>query len=199
MYRSLSANIKKHSRILFFLLAPALLFTACGPKKPTGPLVAGGDFTLTDHNGNEFHLSDLKGKAVYLYFGYTVCPDACPFTLSKVRRVYDLLEDRSKQVQTVFVSVDPQRDTPEKLKKYLSYYKVGAIGVTGEDEVLADIAKRYEIKYQKVKTDSAVGYLMDHTTSLLLLDQNGEVRYRFRHKDDPRLMASITKLILPSL
>lgn len=199
MIRTKKRNAKL---VISSLILSLLLATFASCHKTDAPEIMenfGGDFTLTDFDRKPFHLSDLKGKVVLLYFGYTTCPDACPFTLSKIRRVYNILGKKSKNVQTVFVSVDPERDTPELLKKYLSYYKLGTIGVTGTPEEVATAARLYDVKYEKVDSNSAAGYLMDHTTTTFLIDPAGKVRYRFRHDDNPSLMASIVSLIVPSL
>ena len=184
--------------LILFLISALSMATFCtkGPALQND-LKLGGDFTLTDMNGKPFHLQDLRGKVVLLYFGYTLCPDACPFTLSKIHRVYSMLGDRSSKIQTIFVSVDPDRDKPEKLVKYLAYYDVGAIGLTGTPEEIAKVAKQYQVVYRKVDSGSAAGYLMDHSTYTYLIDAEGKVRYRFKHSDGPPFMASVIRLLVP--
>ncbi len=160
--------------------------------------IEGGDFTLTDHNGQEFHLHDLHGKTVLIYFGYTTCPDACPFTMSKIKRVYEILgPERSKKIQTIFITVDPDRDTAQKLGKYLAYFHVNAIGLSGTPAEIRKVSDQYGVTYEKADRGSAVGYLVDHTTYTYLVDVNGKLRHRFRHADTPASMASIIKVIAP--
>jgi protein SCO1/2 len=196
-----STIVKKtmsHLIILAFLWFSA---AGCDEKPQTVvPDVPGGDFTLTDDHGRVFNLADLRGKSVLLYFGYMTCPDACPFTMSKIKKLFSILgEEKAREnIQVLFVSVDPERDTPERLKNYLAYYDVGATGLTGSPEEIRKVADQYGIFYQKVEQDTAAGYLMDHTTNTYLIDAQGKLRHKFRHKDSPRLMASIIKMLLPA-
>ena len=121
------------------------------------------DFTLTDQEGKPFHLKDLRGKLVFLFFGYLSCPDICPMTLSKLARVYSLLGEQGKDIVTLFVSVDPARDTPQRLKEYLTYFKVKSIGLTGTKQEIDAVVAAYKATYEKVETESAAGYLYNHS------------------------------------
>jgi protein SCO1/2 len=103
----------------------------------------GANFTLTDQDGRPFQLSSLRGRVVLLFFGYTSCPDACPTTLSKLARVYKLLGRHRERVVTLFVSVDPGRDTPRVLKEYLKYFRVNAVGLTGTKEEIDRVVGFY--------------------------------------------------------
>lgn len=173
------------------------MITACGPSAPDKNYKLGGDFTLTDTSGEKFSLKDLRGKLVFLYFGYLNCPDACPFTMSKLSSVYSQFSDEEKdQLATVFVSVDPDRDTPEKMKKYLSNFPVNPVGLTGTEKAIDKAAQKYGIFYKKVDSGSAAGYTVDHTTYTFLIDQKGKLRYMFRHKDPVDKMVEITRLLL---
>lgn len=159
----------------------------------------GGDFTLTDHNGERRSLHDFKGKAVLLYFGYTGCPDACPTTLTKIKQVYQSLgEKKAKKIQTVFVTIDPERDSLSKLKNYMNFFEIDAIGLRGSPEEVRKAADLYGVTYEKVEMGSAAGYLMDHSTYTYLIDPSGKLRYRFRHGDSPSHMKSIIQLLLPA-
>ena len=156
----------------------------------------GGDFALTDQNGERFQLSDHRGKAALLFFGYTTCAEACPITLAKVKSVYSMLGSRQKDVMTVFVSVDPARDTPDVLKRYMEYFLKGSIGLTGEKREIDAVVKRYGARYEIEKSDSALGYHVNHTTDIYLLDREGKVRQRFKHADRPDMIAAgVRKLI----
>lgn len=130
-----------------------------------------------------------------LFFGYTTCPDVCPATLTRLSRVYrELQNDRiDDRVETVFVSVDPQRDTPEKLKEYLSYFAVRATGVTGPPGEIDAIVRKYGASYEKVPVKSAAGYLINHSMYLYLIDAQGQVRHLFRHEDPPEKIADLVK------
>ncbi len=123
------------------------------------PLSIGGDFRLTGSDGLPFVSQSLRGRTVLLFFGYTACPDVCPATMSRLARVY---QDLNKQgiagkVITVFISVDPERDSPEKLRQYLDYFAVNAIGLTGAPAQVADVAQKYAASYERAATTRRPG------------------------------------------
>ena len=134
------------------------------------------DFTLTSSTGDQLSLSDLRGKVVLLYFGYTFCPDACPTTLSELKKVPAALGDRADEVQVVMVSVDPQRDTPEVLREYLSYFDPSFLGLTGTEEEVLAAATPLGIYFSAHEGSAASGYLVDHTTTVLVIDKAGYLR-----------------------
>ncbi len=173
---------------------------ACRKADPElRPLAIGGDFVLRGSDGQPFDLSSLRGRVVLLFFGYTSCPDVCPTTLGRLARVYQDLakEGLDSGIETVFVSVDPLRDTPEKIAEYLDYFAVQAIGATGEPEAVAAVAKRYGASYERVEIDSAAGYVVEHSTFLYLIDAVGQVRHLFRYADPPERIVELTsKLII---
>jgi protein SCO1 len=189
-------RIKLHSFI--FLTATAILLISCSKSlsKQNADLPPGGDFTLTDHNGKSFSTQSLRGKTVLVYFGYTLCPDACPLTMSRLRSVFNILGEPANDVVILFVSVDPDRDSPEHLKKYLSQFKLNTIGLTGSAADIRKAADLYKVYYKFVDSGSQAGYLVDHTTLVFLVDKSGKLRYQFRHSDPVELMASIIKLLL---
>jgi len=149
----------------------------------------GNDFALTDQNGKPFHLSQLRGKVVFLFFGYTHCPDACPTTMAKLSQVYKLLQHDAGRVVTVFVSVDPGRDTTSVLKSYLTYFHMNSIGLTGTKEEIDMVVKQYGAKYEIEESDSAAGYHINHSTDLYLLDQKGDLARTFSYSDSARVIA----------
>jgi protein SCO1/2 len=152
------------------------------------------DFTLHDQDGHIFNLRDHRGQIVLLFFGYTTCPDVCPTTLSKLARVYALLGPMRTKVLTVFVTIDPQRDTPQKLKEYLQYFNINAIGLTGTKQEIDAVVDRYKATYEKVETNSsALGYMFDHTDYLYLIDTQGKTSHLFHPEDRPEDMAQIIK------
>ena len=157
----------------------------------------GGDFTLTDHHGQSFNLADHRGDIFLIFFGFTYCPDACPTMLVKLQDVYKRLDiPEGHTVRTLYITVDPERDTPEKLNDYLSYFTtIDILGLTGALDEIDTVAKQYSVIYNKVPLESAAGYLVDHSTWLYLVDQNGELRYRFRHADPAQeIMAGVKQL-----
>lgn len=154
------------------------------------------NFKLINQNGEPFELKELRGKVVLLFFGYLSCPDVCPVTLSKLSRVYrQLSEQERRDVQTVFVSVDSYRDTPEKIKEYLSYFSINAVGLTGDQMDIDFVVEDFDAWYQIVKSSSALEYLIDHTSYVYLLDQEGNVRYLFRPDDEVQHMTNIIRKV----
>lgn len=147
------------------------------------------NFTLTDQDGQPFQLSRLRGEVVLLFFGYTSCPDACPTTLSKLSKVYKLIGPQADRVVTVFISVDPERDTPRVLKDYLKYFRINSVGLTGTKAEIDAVVGKYGAKYEIEKSDSATGYHINHSTDLYLLDQKGEVVHRFKYDDGTEVIA----------
>lgn len=136
------------------------------------------DFTLTSAN-NDVSLSDFRGKLVLLYFGYIFCPDICPATLANVGQALRDLGSSADDVQLIMVSLDPERDTPEKLEEYTAHFHPSFIGVTGTPEQLAEVASLYGIFYQKTEGSAASGYLIDHTATLMVVDREGYLKLVF--------------------
>jgi protein SCO1/2 len=154
------------------------------------------DFVLTDQNGKPFHLSQLRGKVVFLFFGYTHCPDACPTTMAKLSQVYKLLERNADQVVTVFVSVDPGRDTTSVLKNYLAYFHMNSVGLTGTKAEIDMVVKQYGARYEIEESDSAAGYHINHSTDLYLLDQKGELARTLSYSDGTQVIVDGVKQLI---
>jgi protein SCO1/2 len=198
--------IKIADRALAALAVLCLVLAGCGSgaglddDPELQPLPIGGDFTLTGTDGQPFSLTALRGRTVLLFFGYTACPDVCPTTLGRLAGAYRELEKEglADRVTTVFVSVDPARDTPEKIGQYLSYFAVPAVGATGKAEEVAAVAKSYAASFERVATDSAAGYLINHSTYVYLIDPVGKVRHLFRHEDPPQVIADLTARLIKS-
>jgi len=134
------------------------------------------DFTLNDEAGQPVKLSDFRGKLVLLYFGYTFCPDVCPATLAQVKEALAQLGGDAERVQLIMVSVDPERDTPEKVSAYVRQFDPRFIGLTGDPETLTRITTAYGVVYEQHEGSAATGYLIDHTATLTILDRDGYVR-----------------------
>jgi protein SCO1/2 len=186
------------------LLATALapLLVACGETKPqfkaidvTGAEYA-RDFQLTDHDGRPRTLKDFRGKAVVVFFGYTHCPDVCPTTLSEIAEAKRLLGPDGAKVQGVFITVDPQRDTPEMLKAYMANFGPDFVALHGTPEQLAAVAKEYKIYYKKVDGKTPDSYTMDHSAGSYVYDPQGRVRLYTRYGTGPEALASDLKLLL---
>ena len=132
------------------------------------------DFTLSDQEGNPVSLSAFEGKDVLLSFGYTSCPDICPTTLMQLNSVTQKLGGKESQdLQVVFVTIDPERDTPERLQKYIPYFNDSFIGLTGSPDEIKKAADAYSVFYEREKRgDSGSVYFMNHTQTLFLIDKN---------------------------
>jgi len=154
------------------------------------------DFKLTDQDGQPFRLSRLRGRAVLLFFGYTHCPDACPTTMAKLATVYKMLGSDASQVVTIFVSVDPQRDTPGVLKQYLGYFHLNSIGLTGPKEEIDAVVKQYGARYEIEQSDSAAGYHVNHSTDLYLLDRKGQLAKSFKYNDRAQAIADDVRQVV---
>lgn len=151
------------------------------PELPVLPI--GGDFELTGHDGQPFALQSLRGKVVLIFFGYSSCPDACPTTLSKLSSVARRLGDDRSKIQALYVSVDPDRDTPPVLKADMENFSIGALGLTGKKEDIDKVVKQYAAAYEIVPTpESAAKYTISHTTSVYALDTAGRVRKTFAYE-----------------
>ena len=158
--------------------------TGSNLKKPEYYKNFGGDFSLTGPEGKTVSLEDFRNKLVLIYFGYTFCPDVCPVTLSNLKLLMLSLEEKAEDVQVIFISIDPERDTFQKLKDYVPYFHPTFIGLTGSEAELASVAKKYQTFYLKQKVESEAGYLMAHTDVVILVDQNGRFRGRYKSKYD---------------
>lgn len=144
------------------------------------PYPVAPEFSLTRANGELFRLSGQRGKVVLLFFGYTACPDVCPTTMAEMKQALDRLSpDNLEQVQVVFVSVDPKRDTPERVQEYVDHFNSSFIGLSGSEEELAKIWNAYGIYRLEVPGVSAAGYTVDHTARVTMIDRNGNMRVSF--------------------
>ena len=159
----------------WFLLLPRLqphVFSGTVIQSQTPP----PDVQLATTTGARAGLGDFEGKLVVVYFGYTFCPDVCPTTLSTLKKAVDKLGGDADDVQVVMVSVDPERDTPEVLADYLTFFDPGFIGMTGTDEEVFSVASSYGVFYQAREGTIETGYLVDHSAHLMVIDQEGYLK-----------------------
>lgn len=155
------------------------------------------DFTLTSQNGKSVTLSQFEGKVVIISFGYTHCPDICPMTLTILKDVMKKLLDAENKLQVLFVTVDPERDTPKRLKDYIPYFDKNFLGLTGTSQEIAKVAESYHISYFKDDTNSKAGYLMAHSSSVYVIDPKGNLFLEYSSNDlDPELIAEDVRRIL---
>ena len=176
----------------------SLALTACGvvPATDLLPLSIGGDIELTQAGGRVFRLSEHAAEVKLLFFGYASCPDVCPRALARVSQVEKLLGPLAEQLLAVFVSVDPERDTPDHLAEWLGFFGVRGVGITGSADRVASVAAAYGAFYEKKPSGSALGYLIDHSTYLYLLDRAGRVRRLVRSEDSPEAIAGWVSALL---
>ena len=163
----------------WLLVACSHTFAGVAPN-PIGPAP---DFALTDENGQPFKLSDLRGKWILLAYGYTHCPDVCPLTLSHLRDVKKIVDPNGDRVQVVFVTIDPERDMPDIMHKYVGHFDKAFPqkfkGLSGTPEEIATAARPYHVRYEKKETGSADGYSMAHTAEVHLIDPQFNWRMTF--------------------
>ena len=138
-------------------------------------------FSLTDHTGKPRTLQDFKGKVVVLFFGYTQCPDVCPTTMSEMAAVMKELGPAAKDVQVLFVTLDPERDTRELLAAYVPAFHPSFIGLYGDKEATARTAKEFKLFYAKVPGTEPGSYTVDHTAGSYVFDRDGKLRLFVRH------------------
>jgi protein SCO1/2 len=142
--------------------------TAYNPPRAAPPL------QLTDQDGRPFDLSSLRGTPVFVYFGYTHCPDICPTTIADLR---DAIARAAVPAQVVYVTIDPARDDVAAMKQYVSWYKAGYIGLTGTESQIAEAATAWGVSYRRLESASASGYAMAHSTDTYLIDADGALRH----------------------
>jgi protein SCO1/2 len=143
------------------------------------PYPVAPDFALTHANGNSFRLSERRGKLVILFFGYTACPDVCPTTMAELNQALGKIGEKADQVQVLFVTVDPRRDTPERVQEYVDHFNPNFIGLSGSEAELAKVWNDYGVFREVVEGTSAAGDLVNHTARVTLIDRQGNLRVSF--------------------
>ncbi|WP_192871664.1 SCO family protein [Variovorax sp. JS1663] len=184
--------------------AAALSLAACSENKPsfnavdiTGADYAKG-FSLTDAEGKQRTLADFKGKVVVMFFGYAQCPDVCPTTMSEMAQVKQQLGSDADKLQVVFVTVDPERDTPEVMKAYMGAFDPAFVALIPTQEQLAAVAKDYKVYYKKVEGKTPTSYSMDHSAASFVYDTEGRLRLYARYGAGVPAMVSDVKALLKS-
>lgn len=170
--------------LVTLLALAALAFSACERSAPQPTFHARDitgvmpplQFTLTDGSGATVTAADYRGKTVLVFFGYTHCPDVCPTTLGNLSQVLKRLGPAADAVRVLFVSVDPQRDTPKLLKDYAAAFAPQVVGLTGTDAQLTDVVKRYRVAYRHDKPDAHGDYAVYHSSAIFIFDDNGDAR-----------------------
>lgn len=189
----------------FSLLVGAIGFmSGCSDKKPSFAAidVTGADyardFSLTDHNGQARTIQDFSGKVVVLFFGYTQCPDVCPTSMAELAEVKKMLGKDGDRLQGLFVTVDPQRDTPEVLKGYMTNFDPSFLALYTTPDKLAALSKDYKVYFKKVEGQTPTSYTMDHSAGSYVYDTQGKLRLYTRYGTGVAPLLADIKLLLQS-
>ncbi|MFZ5567770.1 MAG: SCO family protein [Pseudomonadota bacterium] len=194
------------STLLALLAGGALLLGACseGGKASFNAIDVTGadyakDFALTDHNGQARTLKDFQGKIVVMFFGYTQCPDVCPTSMTELAAVKKLLGPDGDKVQGLFVTVDPERDTPEIMRAYMANFDPSFLALyAASPDQLAAVAKDYKVYYKKVEGKTPTSYTMDHSAGMYVYDTQGRLRLYSRYGSGAGALADDIRLLLKS-
>ncbi len=185
------------------LLAMALLLACSKPPVFNSTDLTGTEIgsaglaqTLTDHTGKPRKLGDFQGKVVVIFFGYTQCPDVCPTVLTKMREVMSLLGSDAEKVQVVFMTIDPERDTQALLAQYVPAFHPSFLGVFGDANATAAVAKDFKIFFQKSPGTTPGSYTMDHSSGSYVIDAKGKLRLYLKHEDTAPQIAQDLKRLL---
>lgn len=154
-------------------------------------------FSLQKADGSWFRLEEQRGKIVLLFFGYTFCPDVCPTTLAELSQALARLDvDQQAQVQVVFISVDPERDTPERVQAFVRHFAPGFLGLSGSEAQLQSIWQAYGVYREIQQSSSAAGYLVNHSARVYLIDQEGNLRLTYAFGTPPEDLTHDLRLLL---
>ncbi|MFN3737264.1 SCO family protein [Hydrogenophaga sp.] len=191
-----------HRRTLLAAAIATTLLGACSKQAPafkavdiTGAEYATG-FNLTDHNGQKRTLADFKGKAVVIFFGYTQCPDVCPTSMTELAQAKQLLGPDGDKLQGLFISVDPERDTPEVMKAYMASFDPTFLALYAPAGELPEVARQFKIYYKKVDGPTPTSYTMDHAAGSYVYDTQGRIRLYHRYGSGAQALADDVKLLL---
>lgn len=186
--RNINLQVTTMQRWLFgFLtLVAVLILSGCGGYEFRGTVLEppnpAPELPLTDQFGRDFRLSDYRGKVVLLFFGFTHCPDICPTALGDLKRVMEKLGNNAEKVQVVFVSVDPERDTPNLMQRYLASFNPTFLGLNGDRAILEQAYKDYGVTViRRDLPNSGLGYTIDHSGYIYAIDQVGNWRLLWAH------------------
>ena len=184
------------------LALSAGILAACSPDKPqfksvdlTGADYASG-FSLSDQNGQTRTLKDFAGKVVVVFFGYTQCPDVCPTTMAELAQVKKLLGPDGDKLQAVFITVDPERDTPELLKAYMGNFDPSFVALRPSMAQLPEVAKDFKVFYKKAEGKTPGSYSMDHSAGSYIFDAKGRIRLYTRYGSGTENLVSDIRLLL---
>ena len=183
--------------VLFFTSVFVYKSPAHNNSEPPIKENSGGDFTLKSAAG-PFSLKDLRGSVVLIFFGYTACPTVCPISLATIANVYTMMSPTELQgTRALFISLDPERDNLELLDRYTKYFHPNIIGLTDEISVLKKVAEKFGVKYKKTLVpDSTLGYVISHSSDIILVDRDGVLRMTVPHDiDTDHLLKQLNSLL----
>lgn len=187
------------------IVAMFVFLTACNSAQNAGQFNAtdvsnagfGGAFNLTDHTGKARTLADFKGKVIVLFFGYSHCPDVCPTTMADLKQAMKLLGSRADEVQVLFVTLDPERDTQAVLAQYVPHFDQRFIGLFGTRTQTEQVTKDFKLYAAKVENTGKSGYTIDHSAGSYVFDKAGKLRLYVAFGTQPKEVASdIEKLLI---
>ena len=188
-------------RSILKLLGLASLPLAACSRKPVsfkGIDITGADyahdFHLRGHDGRDYSLASFKGKYLLIFFGFTQCPDICPTALSRAVLIRQLLAEKAGQLQVIFITIDPERDTQDLLAQYLLAFDPGFLGLRGDAQQTAEVAKAFKVFYQKVPSGSS--YTMDHTSISYVFDAAGKIRLALKHEQTAESCAADIRTLM---
>ena len=190
-----------HRRRVLIAGVAGLGLVACAPKEAFKSIDITGanyarDFELPDTEGKLRRLADFKGKVVVLFFGYTQCPDVCPTTLQELTQARQLMGPLGDRVQGIFVTIDPERDTPEMLRNYMQSFDPGYVALVPNAQQLEQAAKDFKVYYKKAAGKTPTSYTMEHTAASFIFDPQGRVRLFTRYGLGAQALADDLKLLL---
>ena len=194
-------NFTRRRTLIAGACALSLTLAACDSKPAfSGIDITGADyatgFSLTDHNGQPRTLADFQGKVVVVFFGFTQCPDVCPTSMSEMAEAKRLLGADGDRLQGLFISVDPERDTPEIMREYMASFDPTFLALYAAPEALPDVAKSFRIYYKKVEGSTPTSYTMDHSAGSYVYDPQGRIRLYNRYGSGAQALANDVKLLL---
>lgn len=168
-----------------------------GATRSVGQALVGGPFTLTDHTGRKVTDKDYRGKFTLVFFGFTYCPDVCPTALQTMAAALEMLGPKAERLVPLFITVDPERDTPEQLAQYVASFTPALVGLTGTRPEIDTVMKEYRVYAQKVEDPkSTAGYTMNHSSIVYLMGPDGAYRTHFTHATSAQTMAErLSKLL----
>jgi len=198
-------RINKPSATFALLIAGALALAGCnaaapGAEPPLAGAAIGGDFALTASDGRTVQWGDFAGKYRVVYFGYAFCPDICPTDMQRVAQGLKVLKAsdpaKAAKIQPIFITIDPERDTPEVLKAYMANFGPDFVALRPTPEQLPKVTKDFKIYYKKVEGKTPTSYTMDHSAGSFTFDPQGRIRLYNRHASGAEALAADVKILL---